>query len=85
MLTHSSVRNNVRSRSKKPVSRKADPPEGNGRQQKADKAQVVLGMSPGPGSVSNGRTTGVTRKGDAVPGDRRHMPQGKDVDKERRR
>jgi hypothetical protein len=40
------------------------------------KAQVVLGMSPRPGSVNNGLTTRVTRKGYAVPGDRRNLPQG---------
>jgi hypothetical protein len=40
------------------------------------KAQVVLGRSPRPGSVNNGLTTRVTRKGYAVPGDRRHLPQG---------
>jgi len=33
-------------------------------------------MSPGPGSVNNGLTTRVTRKGYAVPGDRRHKPKG---------
>jgi hypothetical protein len=33
-------------------------------------------MSPGPGSVNNGLTTRVTRKGYAVSGDRRHLPQG---------
>ncbi len=33
-------------------------------------------MSPRPGSVNNGPTTRVTRKGYAVPGDRRHQPKG---------
>ena len=34
-------------------------------------AHVVLGMSLGPGSVKAGRTKRVTRKGCAIPGDRR--------------
>jgi len=54
-------------RSKKPVSRKADPPEGNDGYQKAEKAQVVLSMSPRPGSVKTVVPHGVTREGYAVP------------------
>jgi hypothetical protein len=34
-------------------------------------AHVVLGMSLGPGSAKAGRTKRVTRKGYAIPGDRR--------------
>lgn len=73
-LTLAICRNNVTPPFEEFVSQKADPPEGNDRLQKAEKAQVVLGVSPRPSSVSSGRATGVTRKGDAVPGDRRHMP-----------